>query len=82
MKKQFKNLVSAQVNNRIVFTYNTKKGCVMKILEEIALNYKKLFDKTGMIEFFMHAKNIEKLNNDIIGVDKQEIATNEEIAGV
>lgn len=41
----------------------------MKILEEIADGYKKLFDKTGKIEFFMHAKNIEKLNADIMGID-------------
>lgn len=43
----------------------------MKILEEIVMNYRKLFDKTGKIEFFMFAKNVEKLNNDIMGVEKE-----------
>ena len=43
----------------------------MRILEDIATKYKQLFDKTGKIEFFMHARNIERLNNDIMGVDKE-----------
>ncbi len=54
----------------------------MKILEDIAEKYRKLFDKTGKIEFFMHAKNVERLNNDIMGVDKEKISQNEEIVGV
>ena len=42
----------------------------MRILEEIAEKYKKLFNKTGKMEFFIYAKNVERLNNDIMGIDK------------
>lgn len=50
----------------------------MRILEDIADKYRKLFDKTGKIEFFMHAKNIERLNDDIMGVDKIEEVSEEQ----
>lgn len=43
----------------------------MRILEDIAKNYRELFNRTGKIEFFMRAKNVERLNNDIMGINKQ-----------
>ena len=49
----------------------------MKILEEIANGYRKLFNETGLPKFFVYAKNIEKLNADIMGVDKS-LAVSEE----
>lgn len=49
----------------------------MEMLKSIAERYYKLFNKTGKIEFFMHAKNIEKLNNNILNVDKVDESTNE-----
>ena len=50
----------------------------MRILEDIIEKYRMLFDKTGKIEFFMHAKNVERLNNDIMGVDKVDEVTEEQ----
>ena len=53
----------------------------MRILEDIIIKYKQLFDKTGKIEFFMYAKNIEKLNNDIMGVENiQEVKQEPELS--
>ena len=53
----------------------------MKILEEIADGYRKLFDKTGNPKFFVLAQNVNKLNADIMGVDlKQEINTEPELS--
>ena len=50
----------------------------MKILEDIIEKYRILFDKTGKIEFFMHAKNVERLNNDIMGVEKIDEVSEEQ----
>ena len=49
----------------------------MKILEEIAQGYRKLFNETGLPEFFVRARNVEKLNADIMGIDLT-IQTNNE----
>ena len=41
----------------------------MKILEDIERGYRKLFDSTGKLEFFVLAQNIKKLNDDIMQID-------------
>lgn len=42
----------------------------MNELEKIREGYKYLFYETGKIEFFMRAKNIEKLEKNIALVEK------------
>ena len=44
----------------------------MENLNEIINGYKDLFYKTGKIEFFMRAKNVEKLQRNINLVEKIE----------
>ncbi|MBQ9795648.1 MAG: hypothetical protein IJW36_01625 [Clostridia bacterium] len=44
----------------------------MEILEEVIKGYKELFDRTGKIEFFMRAKNVEKLKHNIALVETIE----------
>ena len=41
----------------------------MKILEDIERGYRKLFDATGKLEFFVLAQNVKKLNEDIMNID-------------
>lgn len=41
----------------------------MKILEDIERGYRKLFDTTGKLEFFVLAQNVKKLNDDIMKID-------------
>lgn len=71
MKKQFNNLDWMQVNNCCVETYNTvKEECTMENLENIIKGYRELFERTGKIEFFMRAKNIERLQKNISLVEE------------
>lgn len=44
----------------------------MENLEQIINGYKDLFNRTGKIEFFMRAKNIEKLQRNISLVENIE----------
>ena len=37
----------------------------MENLSEIVKGYRELFDRTGKIEFFMRAKNVERLQKNI-----------------
>ena len=37
----------------------------MKNLDDIIQGYRELFHRTGKIEFFMRAKNVEKLQRNI-----------------
>ena len=54
----------------------------MRILEDIAKGYRKLFNETGLPKFFMYAKSIEKLNNNIMGVDKEQDLEQDVIAEI
>lgn len=47
-------------------------GDYMENLENIINGYKELFNRTGKIEFFMRAKNIEKLQKNILLVEEIE----------
>ena len=44
----------------------------MENLEKIIKGYTELFNKTGKIEFFMRAKNVEKLQKNILLVEEIE----------
>ncbi len=44
----------------------------MENLEQIIKGYTDLFNKTGKIEFFMRAKNVEKLQKNINLVEEIE----------
>lgn len=42
----------------------------MENLEQIIKGYRELFDRTGKIEFFMRAKNVERLQKNISLVEE------------
>ena len=42
----------------------------MENLNEIIKGYRELFDRTGKIEFFMRAKNVERLQKNISLVEE------------
>lgn len=44
----------------------------MENLEQIINGYRELFHKTGKIEFFMRAKNVERLQRNITLVENIE----------
>ena len=44
----------------------------MENLDNIINGYKDLFNKTGKIEFFVRAKNIEKLQKNIMLIEEIE----------
>ena len=44
----------------------------MKILNDIIKGYRELFDRTGNPEFFVRAKNVERLQKNISLVEEIE----------
>ena len=42
----------------------------MENLDQVIKGYRELFDRTGKIEFFMRAKNIERLQKNISLVEE------------